>query len=143
MENAIINEIIAALISAIAIYVGFINRMRTQISVLEEKVKRLEEKCDGVSKEMSAQEHTNTILEEKVKRLEARQDNHSKKNDEVIALINEMKIEMVKKIGDVSVQMGKISSDVENINATMAVFDAGIVSNKKGRKKKKAYGRDD
>jgi outer membrane murein-binding lipoprotein Lpp len=134
MESAIINEIIAALISAIAIYVGFINRMRTQISVLEEKVKRLEEKCDEVSKSMSAQEHSNTVLEEKVKRLESRQDSHAKKNDDVITLINEMKIEMVKKISDVSMKMGKISSDVENINATIAIFDSGIVS-KKGKKK--------
>lgn len=134
MENAIINEIIAAIIAAVALYVGFINRMRAQIAVLEDNVKDLQEKCKEVTTAMATQTHTNTVLEEKVKRMEQRQDSHSKKNDEVIALITELKIEMVKKISYVSVQMGKISSDVENINATIAIFDSGIVS-KKGKKK--------
>jgi chromosome segregation ATPase len=135
MENAIVNEIIAALISAVAIYVGFINRMRTQISVLEEKVKRLEEKCDEVSTAMATQVHTNTVLEEKVRHLEQRQDSHSKKNDDVITLITDFKLEMAKKMGDVSAQMGKIQSDVENIKSTIAVFDSGIVSINKDNKK--------
>lgn len=134
MESAIINQVIAALISAIAIYVGFINRMRTQISVLEEKVAKLEEKCDDVSKAMNNLEHISTKLEEKVQRMEQRQDSHSKKNDEIISLITDFKLEMAKKIGDVSVQMGKISSDVENINSTIAIFDSGIVSKKVKKK---------
>ena len=131
MEQAIINEIIAAIIASIALYVGFINKMRTQISVLEEKVKQLEAKCEEATKTMTDLTHTNTILEEKVKRMEQRQDSFSKKNDDVISLITDFKIEMAKKIGDVSAQMGKIQSDVENINSTIAIFDSGIVSKKK------------
>lgn len=80
---------------------------------------------------MTQQTHINSVLEEKVKHLEQRQESHSKKNDEVINLITEFKIEMAEKIGDVSVQMGKISADVEVINNTIAVFDAGVVSKKK------------
>ena len=98
--------LLGAIVSAIGLYVGIINKMRSQISILEEKVKRLEQ----------------------------RQDNHSKKNDEIVNLISAFKLEMVEKIGQVSVQMGKIQSDVENINDTIAIFDGGIVSKKKNKK---------
>ena len=109
--NQVMNDIwpilLGAIVSAIGLYVGIINKMRSQISILEEKVKRLEQ----------------------------RQDNHSKKNDEIVNLISAFKLEMVEKIGQVSVQMGKIQSDVENINDTIAIFDGGIVSKKKNKKK--------
>ena len=131
MEITIVKEIIAALIAAIAMYIGFINKMRSDISVLKDKVKRLEDECKEVSAKMGEQAHVNTVLEEKVKRMEARQDSHSKKNDEIINLITEFKLEMAEKIGHVSIQMGKIQSDVEVINNTIAVFDAGVVSKKK------------
>lgn len=131
MEATIIKELIAALIAAIGLYVGFINNLRTEVRLLKDKVKNLEEECKEVTTKMTQQTHINSVLEEKVKHLEQRQDSHSKKNDEVINLITEFKIEMAEKIGDVSVQMGKISADVEVINNTIAVFDAGVVSKKK------------
>lgn len=134
MEATIIKEVIAALIAGIVLYVGFINKMRTQISVLEEKIKHLESKCEKATQEMNHITHTNSTLEEKVKHLESRQDSHSKKNDEVINLITEFKIEMAEKIGDMSIKMGKISADVEIINNTIAVFDAGVVSKNKKKK---------
>jgi len=131
MEETIIKELIAALIAAIGLYVGFINNLRTEVRLIKDKVKHLEEECKDVTTKMTQQTHINSVLEEKVKHLEQRQDSHSKKNDEVINLITEFKIEMAEKIGDVSVQMGKISADVEVINNTIAVFDAGVVSKKK------------
>ena len=134
VEATIVKEVIAAIIAGIVLYVGFINRMRTQISVLEEKIKNLEDKCEKATQEMNHMTHTNSTLEEKVKHLESRQDSHSKKNDEVINLITEFKIEMAEKIGDMSVKMGKISADVEIINNTIAVFDAGVVSKNKKKK---------
>ena len=131
MEQAIIKEVIEVLIAAVVLYVGFINKMRTQIALLEDNIKDLQERCKEVTNAMTEQTHVNTVLEEKVKHMESRQDSHSKKNDEVITLITDFKIEMAKKIGDVSAQMGKIQSDVENINSTIAIFDSGIVSKKK------------
>lgn len=134
MEEIIVKEVIAALIAGIVLYVGFINRMRTQISVLEEKIKNLESKCEKATQEMAHITNANSTLEEKVKHLESRQDSHSKKNDEVINLITEFKIEMAEKIGDMSIKMGKISADVEIINNTIAVFDSGVVSKNKKKK---------
>ena len=131
VEITIIKEIIAALIASIALYVGFINKLRTDVTLLKDKLKTMDEKCKEMTEEVNKQVHLNTVLEEKVKKMETRQDSFSKKNDDVINLITEFKIEMVKKIGDVQVQMGKIQSDVEVINNTIAVFDAGVVSKKK------------
>lgn len=135
MESAIMNQIIGAIVSIAITYVGFINKLRSQVSVLEEKVSQFDKQCSEVQKKFEDVNHHYAVIEEKVKHIEQRQDSHSKKNDEVINLITELKIEMVKKIGDVSVQMGKISSDVENITSTIAVFDDGIRSkSKKGKK---------
>lgn len=137
MEAMIIKEIIAAIITGIVLYIGFINKMRSQIAVLEDKVAKLEEQCKEIHKKFDDITHHYAVIEEKVKRIEQRQDSHSKKNDEIITLIADFKLEMVKKFGDVSTQMAKISSDVENINETIAVFDNGIVSDSSGKKKKK------
>jgi ABC-2 type transport system ATP-binding protein len=56
---------------------------------------------------------------------------HSKKNDEIVSLITELRVEMAKQLGNMNTSMGKIASDVENINSTIAIFDGGVVSKKK------------
>lgn len=126
--------LLPTILSAIALYFGYINRMRTQISVLEEKVRNLEEECENATKKMGELNHSNAVLEEKVKRTEQRQDNHSKKNDDIIQLITEFKLEMTEKIGHMSENMVKIQGDVEVINSTIAVFDSGVVSKKRKKK---------
>lgn len=95
--------LVSALISGIAMYVGFINKMRSQISVLEDKVERMEK----------------------------RQDSHSKKNDEIIKLITDFKIEMVKQLGNVVAEVGKMASDINNLNRLVTISDEEIKINKK------------
>ena len=138
MESQIINQSIGAIISIAIMYIGFINKLRSDVSVLKEKVGQFDKQCSDVSKKFEDVNHHYAVIEEKIRHIEQRQDSHSKKNDEIINLITEFKLEMAQKIGDVSVQMGKISSDVENINSTIAIFDSGIVSTKrqKGKGKK-------
>lgn len=126
--------LLPTILSVIALYIGFINKMRSQIAVLETKVKDLEDECDNTTTKLTEITHTNAVLEEKVKRLEMRQDSFSKKNDEVINLIQEFKLEMTEKIGHMSEGMIKIQSDVEVINKTIAVFDSGVVSKRKKNK---------
>ena len=41
---------------------------------------------------------------------------------------------MTKELGNVSTAMGKMASDVENINSTIAIFDDGIRSKSKRKK---------
>lgn len=99
--------LLPTILAAVGLYIGFINKMRSQIAVLEEKVKRQEQ----------------------------RQDSHSKKNDDVIQLLTDFKLEMTEKIGHVTESVIKIQGDVEVINNTIAVFDSGVVSTKRRKKK--------
>jgi len=131
MEITIIKELISAVVAALIMYIGFINTLRTKVAVLEDNVEELQEKCKEATEKFEDMAHKLAVQEDKVKRLETRQDNHSKKNDDIINLITEFKMEIMERIGNVNVQMGKISSDVENINNTIAIFDSGIVSKKK------------
>jgi chromosome segregation ATPase len=94
--------ILPTILSAIALYIGFINKMRTQISVLETKVIDLESECEKATAKMNEMNQTIGILEEKVKRQEQRQDSHSKKSDDVIQLLTDFKLEMTEKIGHVT-----------------------------------------
>ena len=134
MMNQVATDIWSALfptiMSGIALYIGFINKMRSQIAVLETKVSDLESECDKATAKMNDMTHTIGILEEKVKRLEIRQDSQSKKNDEVIKLINDFKLEITRQIGDVNKNIIKIQGEVEVINKTIAIFDGGVVSKK-------------
>ena len=127
--------LLAAVISAVGMYIGFINRLRSDVSVLKEKVSTFDKQCSDVSKKFEDVNNHYAVIEEKIRHIEQRQDSHSKKNDDVINLITDFKLEMAKKIGDVSVQMGKIQSDVQNITSTIAVFDEGIRSKSKNGKK--------
>ena len=134
MESQIINQSIGAIISIAIMYIGFINKLRSDVSVLKEKVSQFDKQCSDVQRKFEEVNHHYAVIEEKVKHIETRQDSHSKKNDEIVNLITEFKLEMAEKISDVSVQMGKIQSDVENITSTIAVFDEGIRSKKKSKK---------
>lgn len=127
--------LLPTILSAIALYIGFINKMRSQIAVLETKVIDLESECEKATAKMNEMNQTIGILEEKVKRQEQRQDSHSKKNDDVIQLLTDFKLEMTEKIGHVTESVIKIQGDVEVINNTIAVFDSGVVSTKKRKKK--------
>jgi CII-binding regulator of phage lambda lysogenization HflD len=106
METTIINQIIGAIISIAIMYVGFINKLRTDVELLKEKSDRLEK----------------------------RQDSHSKKNDEIISLITSLKVDVIKQIGDVVTKIGKMSSDIDNISQTFAVYDEGVTAKKKRKK---------
>ena len=127
--------LLPTILAAVGLYIGFINKMRSQIAVLETKVGELESECEKVTAKMTDMTHTIGILEEKVKRQEQRQDSHSKKNDDVIQLLTDFKLEMTEKIGHVTESVIKIQGDVEVINSTIAVFDSGVVSTKKRKKK--------
>ena len=122
--------LLPTILSAISIYIGFINKMRSQIAVLEKQVSDLESECKKAMAMMTEMTQIIGILEEKVKRQDQRQDSHSKKNDEVIKLINDFKLDITRQIGDVNKNIIKIQGEVEVINKTIAIFDGGVVSKK-------------
>lgn len=133
--NSVMTDIwpllLTVVLSNITAYIGFINKMRSQISVLEDKVKRLETMEQSLSDKIDEINKMISVLQEKMKRVEQRQDSHSKKNDEIIKLLNDLKLEVVEKLGALATNMGKLSSDVDNINRSFTVYDEGINKTKK------------
>ena len=105
-------------------YVGFINNLRTDVRLLKEKSKSMDEKCKEMTDEVGKQMHLNTILEEKVKKMESRQESHSKKYDELMNTINELKIEMVK-------QFSRLTSELNSFNSMVEASDKGVKIKKK------------
>jgi predicted nuclease with TOPRIM domain len=97
------------------------------VRLLKDNVQKLEDKCKEVTEKMEEQVHLNTVWEEKVKRIESRQDSHSKKYDELMSTINELKIEMVR-------QFSRLTSELNAFNSMVEASDKGvsIIKNKKG-----------
>ena len=119
--------LLGAIVSAIGLYIGFINNLRTEVRLIKEKIKQLEEKCKEVTDEVNKQVHLNTIMEEKVKKMETRQESHSKKYDELLELINDIKLEMVKNFTG-------LRSEINSFNAMIEASDKGVKINKKNKK---------
>lgn len=132
--SELVKVLIATVVSGVVLYIGIVNKLRSQLGIQESRIKQLEENCKEVTRHLEETSKLLTVLEEKCKRLEQRQDSHSKKNDEIVKLINDLSLEMTKQLGNMNTSMVKIASDVENINSTIAIFDEGIRSKKRNGK---------
>ena len=129
--NQVVTDIwpilMGAVLSGVGLYIGFINNLRTDVRLLKEKIKQLEEKCKGVTDEVNRQVQENTILKEKVGKIESRQESHSKKYDELLELINDIKLEMVK-------QFSRLTSEINGFNSMVEASYKSVKINKKNRK---------
>ena len=61
-----------------------------------------------------------------IDKIQQRQDSHSKKQDDIVNLFTEFKVEMIKLIGDMTSELSVIGNEVKNINRSFEVFDDGI-----------------
>ncbi len=116
---------LTALISAIGFYIGFVHKLKIEVAVLKKTVEDMQITLANVQK---------------------RQDSHSKKQDDILESITDMKLEMVKlvnnmstnfnkQLGEMSVNVGTLAADVKNLNSLISITDLGVkVDN--GRKKK-------
>lgn len=111
--------LLGAVISAIGMYVGFINKMRSQIAVIEDNVDDLQDKCKEATTKFEAMAKTMAVQEDKVKRIDSRQESHSKKYDELMSTINELKLEMVK-------QFSRLTSELNSFNSMVEASDDGV-----------------
>lgn len=65
-------------------------------------------------------------IQKTIEKIQQRQDNHSKKQDDIVNLFTEFKVEMIKLIGDMTSELSVIGNEVKNINRSFGVFDDGI-----------------
>jgi len=119
--NEFIKQIVGIVIGLTSFYFLTIHRHKVDIEIMKKDLEKLRSDLNNIEND----------IRKEIGVIQKRLDSHSRKNDEIITLINELKMEMIKQLGSVATSMAKISSDVENINSTIAIFDDGIRSKKK------------
>ena len=98
-------SIFGALLTAIGLYAGYIRKLIVDVAVLQKEA-----------------ENQQNIINNMTKRLDA----HSKKQDEILDTLTEMRVELVKQIGQTNASIGTLSSDVKNLNNMLTTNRATI-----------------
>ena len=131
MMGEFLKVLIATIVSGGVIYTRYVNKLRADIEVhkaeiaaIKEKLDSLEQRFSEVSKKFEEISHKMAIIENSMKRIESRQDSHSKKYDELLSLLNEMKLEMVR-------QFGKLASEMTSFSSMVEMSDKGVKINKR------------
>jgi peptidoglycan hydrolase CwlO-like protein len=96
-------SLLGAFITAIGLYAGYIRKLIVDVAVLHKTV-----------------ENQQKIIDNMTKRLDA----HSKKQDEIFDTLNDMKVELVKQMGQMGASIGSLASDVKNLNNLLAITDS-------------------
>lgn len=120
------------LIPAIMAVVGWQFR---ESYLLKTKVAVMEKSIDGIKDSMNS---TTDNIQKSIEHLQNRQDSHSKKQDAVMELLTDFKMEMLKEVGTMSSNVSGLAADVKNLSNLISITDVGIkVDNTPTRKKKK------
>ena len=120
------------LIPAIMAVVGWQFR---ESYLLKTKVAVMEKSIDGIKDSMNS---TTDNIQKSIAHLQNRQDSHSKKQDAVMELLTDFKMEMLKEVGTMSSNVSGLAADVKNLSNLISITDVGIkVDNTTTRKKKK------
>ena len=115
----LLEVLITTIVAGVVSYVEIINKLRSKMLLYEKQINDLETNCREAQKKFEDASNHYAVIEEKVKRIESRQDSHSKKYDELMLTINELKIEMVR-------QFSGIKSEINSFSAMVEASDAGV-----------------
>lgn len=94
--------LLTACISAIGFYIGFVHKLKIEVAVLKKTVEDMQVTLGNVQK---------------------RQDSHSKKQDDILNSINQMKLEIMKDMNKVIRDVGKIEALMSNGNTGSRIFN--------------------
>ena len=61
-----------------------------------------------------------------IEAIQDRQDSHSKKQDDIMDLLTDFKMEMLKEVGNMSSNVSGLASDVKNLSNLISITDVGI-----------------
>lgn len=101
--------LLTAALTTLAGYIGYIHTLKTRVAVLEKTIEDLMKTIESMQKRM---------------------DSHSKKQDDILEGLNEMKLEVLKQIGEMNTRMGSLSSDVKNLQNLITISDLGLAKKK-------------
>ena len=91
--------------------------------LLKTKVAVMEKSIEGVKEAMNT---TTENIQKSIEHIQNRQDSHSKKQDAVMDLLTEFKMEMLKEVGNMSSNVSGLASDVKNLSNVISITDVGI-----------------
>jgi hypothetical protein len=116
--NQVMTDIWPFLVTAILAAIGWQWR---ESYLLKTKVAVLERTIENIMKTIEAIQH--------------RQDSHSKKQDDIMELLTDFKMEMLKEVGNMSSNVSGLASDVKNLSNLISITDVGIKVDGKRKKK--------
>lgn len=103
--------------------------MGSAITDIQENVKKDKEDVEKSVRHLQ-ENMTKDIdnIKKDIEKIQNRQDSHSKKQDEIVSLITDFKLEVVR-------QIDELSSDVKALNSTIEAYDEGLKSSRKKKGK--------
>lgn len=101
--------------------------------LLKTKVAVMEKSIEGIRESMRA---TTDNIQKSIDHIQSRQDSHSKKQDAVMDLLTDFKMEMLKEVGNMSSNVSGLASDVKNLSNLISITDVGIKVDGKRKNKK-------
>jgi len=119
------------LVTAILAAIGWQFResylLKTKVAVMEKTIEALQ----------ASLKSTTDNIQKSIEHIQARQDSHSKKQDAVMELLTDFKMEMLKEVGNMSSNVSVLTADVKNLSNLISITDVGIKVDTNNRKKKK------
>lgn len=101
--------------------------------LLKTKVAVMEKSIEGIKESMRT---TTDNIQKSIEHIQSRQDSHSKKQDAVMDLLTDFKMEMLKEVGNMSSNVSGLASDVKNLSNLISITDVGIKVDGKHKNKK-------
>lgn len=130
-------SVLTTVLGLVVIYIKYIHQLRTDVAELKGYCDLYKQQSEESSKSADALKVDVAVLqktvEEQQKTLEnmaKRMDSHSKKQDAILETVTELKVELVKSIGNMSTELGSLASDMKNLNRVLTVYDNTITFNK-------------
>lgn len=113
--------LMAALVGAIGWQWRENHALKTKVAVLEKTVDDLQKSMEKAVEELRKNmEKAIENIQKDIEAMKKRQDSHSKKQDEIVNLISDFRIEMVQ-------HFGEVSAEVKTLSNTIACYDEGVV----------------
>ena len=118
--NQVMTDIWPFIVPAILAAIGWQFR---ESYLLKTKVAVMEKSIEGVKEAMNT---TTENIQKSIEHIQNRQDSHSKKQDAVMDLLTEFKMEMLKEVGNMSSNVSGLASDVKNLSNLISITDVGL-----------------
>ena len=110
----VMTDIWPFLVTAIIAVVGWQFRegylLKTKVAVMEKSIDALQDTIKAVS------DNTQRSIEH----LQKRQDSHSKKQDDIMTLLTNFKVEVLREVGEMSSSVNVLAADVKNLSALIS-----------------------